>query len=65
MYMLEAVVVSMLASASLARRGGCQGYGDCSVEREENCYKNLCLNATEIMQLAFDIGQYAVGEDRI
>ena len=46
-----------LPLAMASRGAGCQGYQDCSLEREENCYKNMCLTAKEIMALAFDIGK--------
>ena len=51
------LVALCLGHAIVSRVAGCQGYKDCSLERGENCYKNMCLNATEAMQIAFDIGQ--------
>merc|ERR1719427_1581156 len=39
------------------RSAGCQGTQDCDKDQEEHCYKNMCLSAGEVMQLAFQIGK--------
>merc|ERR1719350_101164 len=44
-----------LGHAMGSRVAGCQGYQDCSHQRGDNCYKNMCLNATEAMKIAFEI----------
>merc|ERR1711892_32724 len=50
-------LVSAWCLALAVGRGnsGCQGFGTCPAD--ENCYKNLCLDAREIMKLAFEIGK--------
>merc|ERR1712203_845053 len=52
-YLLPCLVLAGLGGAGAA----CQGDHDCDLQREESCYKNICLNATQIMQLAFQIGK--------
>ena len=54
------VLISLVSSLHLVlARGtsaGCQGSGACPSEEEEHCYKNMCLNAKEVMQVAFEFG---------
>ena len=55
-YLLPTLVLAGLGGAGAA----CQGDHDCHLQREESCYKNICLNATQIMQLAFQIGNNTI-----
>ena len=61
MMVMTAYLLPCLVLVSLGGAGAvCQGAQDCDLQREETCYQNSCLNATQIMQLAFHIGNKLV-----